>query len=171
MFRGLIAAHPEDAGARNGLANALLATNRPAEAQEEFEQVLAADPENFEALYGLGKMKMDAGDSKGAEPLLLRAVAVRNDADAQRMLALAYAGMREPGKALAHLEDWERISPNDAEAHRALAQVYSQMGRKLDAVREQRVVVKLSPQNAGDWNDLGVMEAQAGDKSQARLDL
>ena len=79
--------------------------------------------------------------------------------------------MGTPEKALEHLQAWQQLSPTDAEPHRALAQVYSQLGRKLDALREQKVVVTLSPDNAGDWNDLGVMEAQAGDTPEARRDL
>ena len=171
LFRGLMLSRPEDAGARTGLANVLLATGRTAEAKREFEEVLAVAPENFEALYGVASIEMQAGNPQGAEPLLVRAIAVRNDKDAQRMLAMAYAGMGAPEKALQHLQEWQTLSPADAEPHRALAQVYSQLGRRLDAVREQKMVVKLLPDNAGDWNDLGVMEAQAGDKSQARVDL
>src|SRR6266702_1306029 len=53
----------------------------------------------------------------------------------------------------------------------ALAQVYSQMGRMQDAIREQKTVVTLVRGLADDWNDLGVMEAQAGDKAAARRDL
>jgi Flp pilus assembly protein TadD len=171
MFRSLAASHRDDVGARIGLASVLLAMDRAAEAKKEFEQVLAVAPESFEALYGLGRIDVETGDLPGAEPLLLRAIAIENDKDAQRLLAVVYAGTGAPGKALEHLEEWQRLAPADAEPHRALAQVYSQLGRRTDAVREQKMVVKLAPENAGDWNDLAVMEAQAGDRSQARLDL
>ncbi len=171
LFRGLIIAHPEDAGARAGLGSALLASDRPAEAKTEFESALARAPESFEALYGLARIAVGNGDLPGAEPLLLRAIAVRNDWEAQRLLAMVYAGMERMEKAVEHLLAWQKLQPNDAEPHRALAQVYRQMGRMQDAIREQKTVVTLVRGLADDWNDLGVMEAQAGDKAAARRDL
>jgi Flp pilus assembly protein TadD len=171
LFRGLTIAHPEDAGARAGLGSTLLASDRPAEAKTEFETALAATPENFEALYGLARIAVSSGDLTGAEPLLLRAIAKQNDAEAQRLLAMVYAGTGRMEKAVEHLLLWQRLQPIDAEPHRALAQVYSQMGRMQDAIREQKIVVTLAGGMADDWNDLGVMEAQAGDKAAARRDL
>jgi len=171
LFRTLTLSRPEDAAARNGLANVLLASGRPGEAKREFDQVLEATPDNFDALYGSARIEVENGNLQLAEPLLLRAIAVQNDKDAQRLLALVYAGIGAPEKALEHLQSWQRLSPTDADPHRALAQMYSQLGRESDAVREQKIVVTLSPGNAGDWNDLGVIEARAGDLSAARRDL
>jgi tetratricopeptide (TPR) repeat protein len=171
LFRGLIIAHPEDAGARVGLGSALLASDRPAEAKTEFESALVRAPESFEALFGLARIAVGNGDLPGAEPLLLRAIARQNDAEAQRLLAMVYAGMGEMEKTVEHLQAWQKIQPSDAEAHRALAQVYSQMGRMQDAIREQKTVVTLAPGLANDWNDLGAMEAKAGDKVAARRDF
>ncbi len=171
MFRRLLAEHPGDAGAQAGLGDALWASGRTAEAKAEFERVLAAAPVNFEALIGLGRMEAEGGSPEAAESLLLRAIAVRNDAEAQRSLAMVYATSGALARALDHLEAWQQLAPNDPEPHRALAQVYSQIGRKSDAIWEQRRVIALAPQSAGDWNDLGVMEAQAGDLARARQDL
>ena len=171
LFRNLTLSHPEDAAARNGLASALLASGHPDEAKKQFEQVLDGAPDNFDALYGLARIEVESGNLQSAEPVLVRAIAVHNDKDAQRLLALVYASTGAPEKALEHLQAWQLLSPTDADPHRALAQMYSQSGRKSDAIREQKIVVTLSPGNAGDWNDLGVIEARAGDLSAARRDL
>lgn len=171
LLRGLILAHPEDAGARAALGNALLASDRSAEAKPMFESALAQAPENIEALSGLARLALNSGDLKESESLLLRAVAQHNDAEAQQLLARVYAGMGLPEKTLEHLQLWQTVQPKDPQAHRALAQVWRQMGRMQDAIREQKTVTTLVPELADDWNDLGVMEAQAGDKSAARSDL
>lgn len=171
LLRGLILAHPEDAGARAALGNALLASDRPAEAKPMFESVLAQAPENFEALYGLARLAVDNGDLTGAEALLLRAIAQRNDADAQQLLAKVYAAMELWPKTIEHLRAWQQLQPKDPDAHRALAQVYGQLGRLQDAIQEQKTVTTLVPGLADDWNDLGVLEARAGDKAGARRDL
>jgi Flp pilus assembly protein TadD/mono/diheme cytochrome c family protein len=171
LFRSLIAAHPDDAEARAGLGTALLASDRTAEARTEFESALMHSPENFEALYGLARIAVDSGDLPAAEPLLLRAIATRNDPDAQRLLAMVYAGMGKMEKTIEHLLAWQKLQPSDPEPHRALAQVYSQMGQMQDAIREQKTAVTLAPESANDWNDLGAMEAKAGDKAAARRDF
>ncbi len=171
LFRDLVAAHPGDAGARAGLGSVLLASERPADARSEFEAALAAAPDNYDALLGLAQIHASSGDLKIAEPLLLRAIAVRNDAEPQRLLAMVYAGTGKMDLALVHLLAWQRLQPSDAEPHRALAQVYSQLGRLSDALREQTQVVTLAPGSTADWNDLGVLEAQSGDKLAARRAL
>ena len=171
LFSSLTLTHPDDVGAREGLASTLLASDHPEAAKQQFQQVLLSSPDNFEALYGLAQAEVQNGDPQAAELLLLHALKVQNDKDAQQLLALVYAQIGAPEKALEHLQAWQQLAPNSADPHRALAQVYSQLGRKLDALREQKIVVALAPDNAGDWNDLGVMEAQAGDSSAARRDL
>jgi Flp pilus assembly protein TadD len=171
LFTKITLAHPDDVGARDGLANTLLAGDHLDAAKQQFQQVLLSSPDNFEALYGIAQIEVQSGNSQAAEPLLLHALKVQNDEDAQRLLALVYAQTGAPEKALEHLQSWQQLSPKSPEPHRALAQVYSQLGRRLDAVREQKIVVALAPDNAGDWNDLGIMEAQAGDTSTARRDL
>ncbi len=171
LLRGLIAAHPEDAEARAELGSALLAEDRPAEAKVAFEQALTSAPDNVEALYGLARIDVEAGKLKEAEPLLLHMLAIRNDKDGQRLLAMTYAGEGEAEKALVPLQAWQQLAPADPEPHRALAQVYGQLTKRTEAIAEQEIVVRLAPGSAGDWNDLGVMEAQAGDRAAARRDL
>jgi Flp pilus assembly protein TadD/mono/diheme cytochrome c family protein len=171
LFRNLTDSHPDDAAARNGLASALLASGHSDEAKKQFEQVLSGTPDNFDALYGLARIEVEGNNLQSAEPLLIRALALQNDKDAQRLLAFVYAGVGAPEKSLEHLQAWQLLSPTDPEPHRALAQVYSKLGRNSDAVREQKIVITLSPRNAGDWNDLGVIEALSGDLSAARRDL
>ncbi|GAC1647030.1 MAG: hypothetical protein NVS9B15_05460 [Acidobacteriaceae bacterium] len=171
LFRGLTLRYPEDAGAWAGLGSSLLANGRTADAKIEFERALARAPESFEALSGLARIAVGNGDLPGAEPLLLRALARQNDWEAQRTLAMVYAGMERMEKAVEHLLEWQKLQPLGVEPHRALAQVYGQMGRMQDAIREQKIVVMLVPGIADDWNDLGAMEAQGGDKVAARRDL
>jgi Flp pilus assembly protein TadD len=84
---------------------------------------------------------------------------------------MSYAQQGELEKALGALTVWERLAPQDADPHRALAQVYSQLRQNDNALREQRVVVSLLPQSATDWNDLGMLEARAGDFPEAQRSL
>jgi len=46
-----------------------------------------------------------------------------------------------------------------------------QLTRFPEALAQEKMVVALQPESAGDWNDLGVMEARAGDKTAARREF
>jgi Flp pilus assembly protein TadD len=171
LLRGLIHSHPEDAGAYAELGTTLSAEDKSVEAKQQFNQALTLDPRNFEALAGLGKQALQAQDFATAEPYLLRALAEKPDAEAEHLLALAYAQSGDMDKALIHLKFWQQLAPNDAEPHRALAQVYRSQQQLLDAIAEQHIVVTLDSAHASDWNDLGALEAMAGDRAAARRDF
>ena len=144
IFRQLRSDHPDDLDARAGLGSTLLARGDAAGAKQEFAAVLSASPTNFEALYGSAQIALQASDLPTAEAMLTRALAVRDDPDAHRLLALAYAGNGALGKAVLELEAWKRLAPNDVEAHRALAQVYQQLGKMPEALKEEKAVVQMT---------------------------
>jgi Flp pilus assembly protein TadD/mono/diheme cytochrome c family protein len=171
MFRAFLTAHPDDAPAHAGLANTLLAAERGDEAEAEFRRAVAIDPKNFEALYGLGTVAAAKGDLAAAEARLTAALGVKADPDAERQLAIVYAGQDRLALAVEHLKAWQLLAPKDANPHRALSQVYRQMGQLADSLREQKAVLALAPASSGDWNDLGVIDALAGDKAAARKDF
>jgi Flp pilus assembly protein TadD len=171
MFRVFLAAHPEDASAHAGLGNTLLAAGKDNEAEPEFRTALAAEPKNFEAQLGLATIAANKPDYATAEPMLIAALALRPDADAERELALVYAGENRLALAVQHLKAWQKLVPNEPDPHRALSQVYRQMGQLTDSQREQRAVLAILPQSSGDWNDLGVIDALSGNKAAARHDF
>ncbi|MGH9363810.1 MAG: protein kinase domain-containing protein [Thermoanaerobaculia bacterium] len=55
------------------IGETLLATGRPKEANEAFRRALAANPDDFLALLGLGRASQNAGDFAGAETALQKA--------------------------------------------------------------------------------------------------
>jgi len=170
-FREVLSQNPKDIGARLGLGRALAGDGNLQEARAEIEGVLRQSPEDAGALVELAEIEVQQGNGAAAEPLLLHAIQVKDDAEAERTLALVYAGEGETEKALERLEVWAKLAPKDVDAHRALAQVLAQLTRLSEALLEEKIVVKLQPDSAGDWNDLGVMEARAGDKVAARREF
>lgn len=65
--------HPRDLSARLVLAQAYVAEREDEQAQEQYENILQAEPANYSALAGLGEIYERAGDPTKAEPLLARA--------------------------------------------------------------------------------------------------
>jgi Flp pilus assembly protein TadD/mono/diheme cytochrome c family protein len=171
QFRAALAQDPANVAASFDLAQALLGEGSPAAAKAELQQLLTHSPDDFEALSALAQIDQQQGNLSDAEQLLTHALRLHDDPDAERALALVYAGQGDLSHAVDHLEGWKRLAPNDAEAHRALAQVYLQLARIPDALAEQTLVVQLNPNSASDWNDLGVIQVHAGDRAAARRDF
>jgi Flp pilus assembly protein TadD len=169
LYRQVAAENPTDTRALTALGSALALSGESAAAEQQFRAALARDPAAQAPAFDLASLLLKREDYAEAERLLIGLTQAHpDDAGAQRLLALTYAGLGDPGKALAPLEAWARLTPKDPDPHRALAQVYDALGRSADALAQQRLVLDVSPNAPADWNDLGVMEARAGDKPSAR---
>jgi len=170
-YREVLAQEPGNTRAMTALGSALELGGDTPGAESEFRAVLEKDTGDTAAAYDLAGLLVQQGKFQAAEPLLLRVIQARDDAGAERLLALTYAGEGELEKALGPLEAWRRLATKDVEAHRALAQVYMQLSRMPEALSEEKIVVEMQPDLASDWNDLGVMEARAGDRVAARKEF
>jgi Flp pilus assembly protein TadD/mono/diheme cytochrome c family protein len=171
QFRELLAANPKDAGAHAALGAVLAQTQREKEAAAELEAALQLDPKNFDALFNLGSLEAGNQNFSRAAGLLRAALKQKDDAEAHQLLGAVYAQAGELADALAEFQAFQKLKPRDAAPHLALAKVYAAMGRLPEAVREQRAALAIDATNPGDWNDLGVLEVQAGDTASARADF
>ena len=124
QFRTMLRQCPEDAGAHLGLGVALAGEGDSATAQTEFQRALELDPQNFSALYHLGQMAIDLGQTQRAIDLLQAAVTERpGDLDTRERLAMAFAQAGRPADALAQLREAARLAPDQADLHALLSQV------------------------------------------------
>lgn len=112
-FQALAAANPDDVAARLWIGRLHLLMGHPRRAAAVFDSIVAVQPQNLEALTGLGTALVDAGDLRGAADALNRAEAIAAEhvdvlaaqgrlhaADGRTTLALAYYGRvlaAEPG--------------------------------------------------------------------------
>jgi Flp pilus assembly protein TadD/mono/diheme cytochrome c family protein len=91
QFRAVLGLDPEDAAARSALGGILLATDRAAEARAQLEAALKTDGRNFNALYNLGMMELEAGQVESALNHLFAAESVHpEDVEVHRALADIY---------------------------------------------------------------------------------
>ncbi len=172
LYRQVAAEDPADTRALTAFGSALALSGDTPGAEAQFRAALARDPAAQAPAFDLASLLLKREDYPEAERLLLSLTQAHpDDAESQRLLALTYAGLGDPARALAPLEAWARLTPKDPDPHRALAQVYGVLGRPADALTQQRLVLDLSPSTPADWNDLGVMEARAGDAPAARRDF
>ncbi len=91
-LRIVVKLEPGDAAAHATLGGVLLATSRNAEARAEFETALKADGQNFEALFNLAMIELDAGQvAQAFEHLRTAEVVNPDDVDVHRALAEIYS--------------------------------------------------------------------------------
>jgi Flp pilus assembly protein TadD len=175
IYRRLLAHNPNDARTLTSLGAALVASGDWQGAQQQFHAALKLDSTYTDAAFDLASLDIQHEQLPEAEQLLTQLTAAHpQDAQSLRLLAMAYASdatSDQLAKALTPLRAWAKLEPMDPEPRRALAQVYAQLGQPAEALREQRSVVALAISNASDWNDLGVMEARAGNPTAARKDF
>lgn len=168
-YRSLTAEDPKDASAHNGLGAVLIATNRPADAEAEFEAAIAIDPDSFDALYNLASIEAGDNNFDRATELLQRALKRKDDVDAHQLLGNIYIQAGRFGDALQQFKAVQALRSGDALPHRQ--QLYQQIGQLNDAIRELHTALSLEAGNADDWNNLGVLQARAGDRAAARKDF
>jgi Flp pilus assembly protein TadD len=168
LFHAYVAQAGSDPAGHDGLGATLLAQNRSDEARQEFEAALHLDPKDFDALYNLASIASDAHDPAHARTLLQRALAVSEDADAERMLALLEASQNQMPEAIEHMKVVCTLQPHNPEPRTLLARMYAQQQHWKEAVTEQKAALALNGTHADDWSLLGIMERNAGDDAAAK---
>ena len=139
-YRKAIAINPHLPGVHFELAE-LLHTSQDAaikkQAEQQYRDALADNPQDEKALCRLGDIAAQNGDTKQEYAYYFKAVDLQpSDAAAKLGLAKALLEMNQDNKALTLLESSEQLEPTNDVVHYRLATVYRKMGRTEDARRE-----------------------------------
>lgn len=142
-FRKAIALNGNLPGVHFELAELLNTSQDPAvkkEAKQEYLAALASDPQDEKAIYRLGEIAAQEGNTQMAFDEYTKAVALQpTDSDAKLALAKALIEMNQPEKAQALLEQTVQLDPTNATAHYRLAAFYRQQGRIEDAKQQLEI--------------------------------
>jgi cytochrome c-type biogenesis protein CcmH/NrfG len=142
-FRKAIAINGNLPGVHFELAELLNTSQDPAvkkEAKQEYLAALASNPEDEKAVYQLGEIAAQQGNTQMAFAEYTKAIALQPaDSDAKLGLAKALIEMNQPEKAQALLEQTVQLDPTNATAHYRLATFYRQQGRTEDAKQQLEI--------------------------------
>ena len=137
---------PGNVRAFDGLAHAVLLRGRVKEAMFAFQQVLKADPQNWQALYNLGLNDFLNGNYVGAERYLRTAAQAKpNDADTWALLADSFNHLGKFGEAEPAIEHALALRPSKPGYRMVLATSLDGQGKVDEAIRELTPEVKAHP--------------------------
>ena len=147
-FRHAAAAEPNDPEP-HVMAASLLEKQHPAEAEKEYQEAIAIDPNSTDANTALANLYMRQRRFADAEPVLRKLLAAHpNDAGVHFQLGrmLAIAGKNDD--AIAELQAGMRLDPSDTHAQHDLAELYVDSGKYDEAQKVYRMLVASYPNDA-----------------------
>jgi predicted O-linked N-acetylglucosamine transferase (SPINDLY family) len=126
------------------------------EAARLYRAVLAAAPNDFDALHLLGVLLSARRQSAEGIELIKRALALQPDfAGAHNNLGTALLAAKQPAAALASFQRAVELKANFAEAHSNLGNALADLDRREEAVASHRQAIALKPDYAEAYNNLG----------------
>ncbi len=152
---------------------AAMRAKKPRRAVEIARELLAARPDDPEAIYLFGAASLQAGRIADAETFLGRFTRERPK-DGRGCVAYSLALAAQPekvGPARRKLEECVATDPRNFEATYQLALSHRSTGETAQAINYLERTVDLSPNYAFAVRDLGVLYLQAGKEEQARAKL
>lgn len=133
-----------EAGARYGLATALLRARRAPEAAAELERLRALKAESYMVELLAVRIAQSRGDAAGGIALLEAAAAkYPNRRPVAYARAAAFMERGRNAEALAILQEQLRLYPRDDRLHAMQARVYAALGKRLQQHRAQAEVYVL----------------------------
>ena len=140
-------------------------------AEKQYQQILAEDPNNLEALSNLGVVYVRSGNLQAAESTLEKAVAIAPDNDfLLTTLGVVQYRQSKFDEAIVQLTKAIAINPKSATAHNYLGIAASQKGRQKEAETEILQALANNPDDADAHFNLAVIliTTQPGSKELAR---
>jgi Flp pilus assembly protein TadD len=140
-------------------------------AEKQYQQILAEDPNNLDALSNLGVVYVRSGNLRSAESTLEKAVAIAPDNDfLLTTLGVVQYRQSKFDEAIVQLTKAIAINPKSATAHNYLGIAASQKGRQQEAEKEILQALANNPDDADAHFNLAVIliTTQPGSKELAR---
>ena len=155
-YRSAAVLVPSDPAPYLASAPLLEKQNQFAEAEHEYQQVLATDPKSLPALIGVASIYARGNRFTEASDLLRQVVAQNPDsAPAHAALARVLAADGKQDAAISEFEAALKIDPGDRQLQEHLAQLYTSAGKPADALALYKSLLAASPNDAGLHHALG----------------
>ena len=146
MYRDVVAKRPNNRWGRYDLASALSETGQFAEAEQDYQDLLRAEPAFPEAHNNLGGLLLQRNQLAAARDHFASAIALRPSyAEAHYNLGLVLIELNRPAEAAEEEEKALLLSPELARGHFGLALAEEAEGLGAEALAQFARAVQLSP--------------------------
>ena len=143
-------------------------TGRPRKAEELFQQILALDPNQPDALYHLGVIAHESGRLEQAVQLFIKSLQTdSNDEVALIALAGVLKDQHRFAEAVEFYQAALAISPNAAYLHSNLGLVFNEMQRSEEAICCYQTALELDPKLFPAHTNLGGIFQKQGEWQKA----
>jgi Flp pilus assembly protein TadD len=140
-----------------------------AEAESEYRQVLATQPDHLDALIGLGRSLSSLGQHSAGVACLGRALSLQPDhpearwalGQALHVFAVDLAGHGQGVQATAMFRQALQFNPGLVDTHLQLGDLLKGQGQPAEAVRHYERAVALKPDSIEALTRLGMLHAEA----------
>lgn len=144
-------------------------------ALEQFQKVIATDPDNADGYYNLAATNHRLGVEQKDQKMLNQAEALYNQCldhspnhiECHRGLAVLLIDTGRPDRAFALMKNWANQNPDFSEPRIELARLYEEANNTDLALQYLEDAVQKDANNARAWLALGRLRERSGDYSQA----
>jgi len=169
VLTSLAAKYPQSTAvqAQLGILHAL--ENDRTGARKSFEQALALDPTNPEALTGIVTLDLTGNDTKAARARIESALAKQKDNVALLLIAArTYATVGDKALAEKSLKRVIEVSPSTFEAYDLLGRFYAFEGRTPEAMAEFNQIIARQPNSVYAHTMIGILLESQNKREEAR---
>jgi tetratricopeptide (TPR) repeat protein len=144
-------------------------------AMQQFQQVIATDPDNADGYYNLAATNHRLGLQRNDQAMLTQAESLYNQCldhapnhvECHRGLAVLLIDTGRPDRAFALMKNWASQNPNFAEPRIEVARLYQEANDPETALKYLEDAVQKDGNNARAWLALGRLREESGDYVQA----
>ena len=144
-------------------------------ALQQFQKVIAGDPNNADGYYNLAATTHRLGNQRGETNLIQQAEALYNQCldhapnhiECHRGLAVLLVESGRPDRAFALIKNWASKNPTLAEPRIELARLYEEHGEPRTALKYLEDAVQQDANNGRAWLALAQLREKSGDLTQA----
>lgn len=144
-------------------------------AMQQFQKVIATDPNNADGYYNLAATNHRLGLQRNDQEMLLQAESLYNQCldhapnhvECHRGLAVLLVDTGRPDRAFALMKNWAAQNPQFAEPRIELARLYEEANDPETALKYLEDAVQKDANNPRAWLALGRLREQSGDYVQA----
>lgn len=163
------------ASGQNTLGARLYQQGQYSAALQQFQKVIATDPDNADGYYNLAATNHRLGIEQKDQKMLNQAEALYNQCldhapnhvECHRGLAVLLIDTGRPDRAFALMKNWANQNPDFSEPRIELARLYEEANNPQLALQYLEDAVQKDANNSRAWLALGRLREQSGDFSQA----